>query len=351
MASGAARAQMAARLGRRPGGVQSWWASRGAAAAARAPPPAPAGLRGPLWHAAAGVACLGLPPVAPGPALQPHAAWLVACRGLAAQRRVDPDRPKRPTSAYLRFLSEFRSQKPADLSGKDLMKAAGAEWKALPAERKKPYEAAYEKEAVVYRSAYDQYVSSGKKDAFKRDPDKPKRPLTGFLRFVAEKREQNKDAKPTVLTKEASDSWKGMSEAQRKPYNEAYELDKARYAEKMKAYVATGKEEEWKAKVGIKTMSEKLEEKKAAKEAAALKRKAEAEKKKAAAQKKKDALKAKKAAAAEKKAAQKAAAADKKRAKAAALKAKAAETLAKKKKAQAAKAAKEKKVVSTGKAK
>ncbi|CAK0889787.1 unnamed protein product [Prorocentrum cordatum] len=351
MASGAARAQMAARLGRRPGGVQSWWASRGAAAAARAPPPAPAGLRGPLWHAAAGVACLGLPPVAPGPALQPHAAWLVACRGLAAQRRVDPDRPKRPTSAYLRFLSEFRSQKPADLSGKDLMKAAGAEWKALPAERKKPYEAAYEKEAVVYRSAYDQYVSSGKKDAFKRDPDKPKRPLTGFLRFVAEKREQNKDAKPTVLTKEASDSWKGMSEAQRKPYNEAYELDTARYAEKMKAYVATGKEEEWKAKVGIKTMSEKLEEKKAAKEAAALKRKAEAEKKKAAAQKKKDALKAKKAAAAEKKAAQKAAAADKKRAKAAALKAKAAETLAKKKKAQAAKAAKEKKVVSTGKAK
>ncbi|CAK0829251.1 unnamed protein product, partial [Prorocentrum cordatum] len=272
-------------------------------------------------------------------------------RGLAAQRRVDPDRPKRPTSAYLRFLSEFRSQKPADLSGKDLMKAAGAEWKALPAERKKPYEAAYEKEAVVYRSAYDQYVSSGKKDAFKRDPDKPKRPLTGFLRFVAEKREQNKDAKPTVLTKEASDSWKGMSEAQRKPYNEAYELDTARYAEKMKAYVATGKEEEWKAKVGIKTMSEKLEEKKAAKEAAALKRKAEAEKKKAAAQKKKDALKAKKAAAAEKKAAQKAAAADKKRAKAAALKAKAAETLAKKKKAQAAKAAKEKKVVSTGKAK
>ncbi|CAK0802193.1 unnamed protein product [Prorocentrum cordatum] len=242
MASCAARAQMAARLGRRPGGrVPSWRAQRGAVATAWAPPRAPAGLRGPLWHAAVG---LPLPPAAPGPALRPDAAWLVACRALAAQRRVDPDKPKRPVSAYMRFLSDFRSQKSADLGGKDLLKAAGAEWKALPAERRKPYEAAYEKEAVAYRSAYDQYVSSGKKDAFKRDPDKPKRPLTGFLRFVAEKREQNKDVKATVLTKEASDSWKGMSEAQRKPYNEAYELDKARYAEKMKAYAASGKEEE-----------------------------------------------------------------------------------------------------------
>lgn len=190
-------------------------------------------------------------------------------------------------------------------------------------------------------------MSSGKKDAFKRDPDKPKRPLTGFLRFVAERREKNKDAKATALTKEAGEAWKSMSETQRKPYNDAYELDKARYTEKLKAYTASGKEEKWKSKVGIKTLSEKLEEKKAAlakakadKEAAALKKKAAAEKKKVAAQKKKEADKAKKKAAAEKKAAKKAAMADKKKAKMAALKAKTAEALAKKKQAKAAKAAK-----------
>merc|ERR1711937_951516 len=141
----------------------------------------------------------------------------------------------------------------------------------------------------------------------KRDPERPKRPLTGFLRFVAEKRKSEPDVKATALLKKASEQWKAMSEVECKPYNQSYELEKARYAEELKAYKASGKEEAWKSRVGIKTDAEKAAEKAAAKE----KEKAAAAKKKAAKQKKKEAEATKKKAAAEKKKAL----ADKKKAK------------------------------------
>jgi hypothetical protein len=244
---------------------------------------------------------------------------------------------------------DFRAKKPEGLAGKEVLKAAAVEWKGLSAEKRKPYEDAYAADMVPYKAKLNEYVSSGAKDAFKRDPDKPKKPLTGFFRFLQEKRTTSPESKVTDLTKKVKGEWAGMTEVQRKPYNDAFVQEQARYQEALKAYKASGKEEVWKAKVGIKTNAEKEAEKKAlaekkkeVKEAAAKKKKDAADKKKAAALKKRQVAVAKKQAAAERKKA----AAAKKKAKAAELKekklmvlAKRKEVLAKRKEAQAKKKA------------
>merc|ERR1712232_1144863 len=105
---------------------------------------------------------------------------------------------------------------------------------------------------------------------------------TGFLRFVADRRKGNEAMKMTEVTKMCGGEWKAMSEAQRKPYNDQYEAEKVRYQTEMEKYKASGKEEQWKARVGIKTKAELDKEKKAAAE----KKKTDKEKKTAAAKKK-----------------------------------------------------------------
>jgi len=79
-------------------------------------------------------------------------------------------------------------------------------------------------------------LSAKKKE---RDPNKPKRPQSGWLRYLGEFR---KEQKGKILAKDvlgfAGEKWKTMSEAEKKPYNDAFEADKAVYEVAMAAYNA-----------------------------------------------------------------------------------------------------------------
>lgn len=235
----------------------------------------------------------------------------------------------------------------------EVTKKAGTDWKQLTLSQRAPYEEAYAQDMKVYGERLKQYVESGKQDAWKRDPEKPKKPLTGFLRFAQEFRHKRPDLKITSQVKEAAAEWKAMPEEMRKPYEVKYLEEKQIFDRSMQEYKASGKEQAWKERVGLAGVEAKSAAKK---EAAAEKKAAAAKKKKEAAQKKAEAAKKKKAAAVKKKAEaavkKKAAAAKKKelalarkkkqaaaaeKKKAAALKKKAAATaLAMKKKAAAA---------------
>jgi len=220
----------------------------------------------------------------------------------------DPERPKKPTTAWLRFLQDFRSKNSSE-KGVTVMKTASGRWKLMKPEEKRPWEDAYQKEKAQFDKVYKEYVDSGKKDAWERPPNKPRKPGSAYFIYAGEYRAENPHLKPVEATKIAAALWKDMTPEKRRPYELKYEKDKEQYNKDLKAYEASGQEEAWKAKVGISKVEGKqraaLEKKRAdaekKKEAEAAKKKLAAEKKKAAAEKKKAVAAEKKKLAAEKK--------------------------------------------------
>jgi len=211
----------------------------------------------------------------------------------------DPDRPKRPLTAWLRFLADFRKENPT--LKKDALKAASEKWSVMPATQKQPWVQLYEADKREYDTLYKAYVDSGKKAAWERPPGKPTRPRTAFLLFSAEYREKNPHLKMTEQVQLAAALWKDMSPEQKKPYEQQYAQAKEAYNEALTAYKESGAEKAWKDKVGITMAEEKKRAAEEKKKAAEEKKKAAAEKKKAAAEKKKKAAAEQKKAGAEKK--------------------------------------------------
>merc|ERR1712032_452096 len=120
-----------------------------------------------------------------------------------------------------------------------------------------PWEKPYVIEKKAYAENVKAYEDSGKKDQWKvqadflkRDPEKPKRPLTPWLVYLGEYRAKNQkpDSKVTMVTKSAAQIWRTMTDQQKAPYNKTYEEAKGEYAKSMEAYKASGKEEVWKEK-------------------------------------------------------------------------------------------------------
>merc|ERR1719335_1085926 len=77
------------------------------------------------------------------------------------KKKKDPNAPKQPAGGgYGVFLSENRDKivksLPADHKMTDVGKAAGEQWRALPAAAKKPYEEKYQKLMVEFRKAMEE---------------------------------------------------------------------------------------------------------------------------------------------------------------------------------------------------
>lgn len=179
-----------------------------------------------------------------------------------ASLTVGPMRPKRPASAWVHFLSDFR-KKNAELPAKDVMVSASKEWKLMTDLHKKPFQDLYVAAKKVYDVDQDAYVKSGQKEADqdasvksgqkgarRRDPEKPKKPPAAFFHFLSGYRTENESLKLTESAKLAGAIWKDMSAKQKKPYEKQYKDEKSKYDEAMKLYKGSGKEEAWKAQTG-----------------------------------------------------------------------------------------------------
>jgi len=81
---------------------------------------------------------------------------------------------------------------------------------------------------------------SPKKVKAKKDPNAPKRALSGFFFFSNEKRDGVAKGHPqwkvSDVASELGKQWRGMSAAQKKPYEDKAVKDKARYEAEMKKY-------------------------------------------------------------------------------------------------------------------
>ncbi|KAL8532143.1 hypothetical protein ACS0TY_008671 [Phlomoides rotata] len=80
----------------------------------------------------------------------------------------DPNKPKRPASAFFVFMEDFRKtykeKHPNNKSVSAVGKAGGEKWKSLSEEEKAPYQAKSEKRKVEYEKnlqAYNKKISEG----------------------------------------------------------------------------------------------------------------------------------------------------------------------------------------------
>tara|TARA_B100000900_G_C19973550_1_gene470850 strand:- start:48 stop:485 length:438 start_codon:yes stop_codon:yes gene_type:complete len=79
---------------------------------------------------------------------------------------------------------------------------------------------------------------------FKKDPNKPKKPKSGFLFFCEKHRpklieeEKKKNGKVVIgeIAKKLGKKWKTLSDTQKKKYNDMKEADKVRYSQELEAY-------------------------------------------------------------------------------------------------------------------
>ncbi|KAI3778457.1 hypothetical protein L2E82_07765 [Cichorium intybus] len=101
-----------------------------------------------------------------------------AAKGKAAK---DPNKPKRPASAFFVFMEEFRKQfkveNPENKSVAAVGKAGGAKWKSMSDAEKAPYAAKADKRKKEYEkdmASYNKKLAAGGNDDDDADSDKSK---------------------------------------------------------------------------------------------------------------------------------------------------------------------------------
>jgi len=182
----------------------------------------------------------------------------------------DPNAPKKPSTAYMYFLSEKRpeyKEKYEGMSLIELLRKIANEWKQLSDEEKKPYvdkhledKKRYEKEMKNYTeqiapakksgsdsdSSSEEESSDDKKKKKKRKASagKPKAPVpyyNAFMCFQKEQRENLKKENPNLtvvaLAKKLGEIWHGWSDKEKQHYIELAEKDKERYERERQEYL------------------------------------------------------------------------------------------------------------------
>ncbi|XP_006648516.1 high mobility group B protein 13-like [Oryza brachyantha] len=195
---------------------------------------------------------------------------------------------KKPCPAYALWCKDQwneikRTNPEADF--KEVSNALGTKWKALGAEEKQPYEERYrvEKEAYLQvvgqekreaeamklleeeqmqrtaKELLEQYVrfrqeaaaDNGDKKAKNKgkkkdkDPSKPKHPMSAYFVYSQERRAALIAEKKNVpeIGRITGEEWKGMTEAEKAPYEEAARKQKEEYQKQMEAYRQRKEEE------------------------------------------------------------------------------------------------------------
>lgn len=157
----------------------------------------------------------------------------------------DPNRPKRPQSAYFIFMGDYREKckrtGESDTSNvTEFTKLASAKWKALNEEDKKPWE----ERAALDKQRYEREMStyepppgmSGSRSRKKKDPYAPKRPKSGYLHYLAAFRAKHPELGHKEMVSKGAESWTGLTDDAKAPYNALFEKGKVEYNKLMSEY-------------------------------------------------------------------------------------------------------------------
>merc|ERR1711920_937380 len=92
-------------------------------------------------------------------------------------------------------------------------------------------------------------MMKGKNAKKPKDNNKPKRPLTGFFRFVRKFRKDHLEMKVTEVTKAAGAEWKVLSKAEKQKYVDAAAREQAKYQKDLEKYKTSKEYKQYQEKV------------------------------------------------------------------------------------------------------
>jgi hypothetical protein len=159
------------------------------------------------------------------------------------EAKFDAKTLKRAPSANILFQKDFKAK--CDSKGiKFNLKTCVEEYKKLTDKDK----AKYQKESLRMKEEYNAEYARLRNEAIKNGDfpeDKPKRPLSGFLRYLADVREEITEKYKDVvdrkkinaqISKDAGEMWNALSDKEKAPYEIAYKKEKEAYEIKQKAW-------------------------------------------------------------------------------------------------------------------
>ncbi|XP_024528573.1 high mobility group B protein 6 [Selaginella moellendorffii] len=206
------------------------------------------------------------------------------------KKKNDPERIKKPLSSYFLWCNDqrekVRAQNP-NAGIKELSSIFGELWKSVSEEEKKPYEEIYQKNKEEYlklvgkekreaealkllqdeknrklsKEILDQFMeykkeiqAQAKPKKKEKDPEKPKRPTTGYMAYSEERRPalMNENLKVPQIGKILGEEWRSMDEKARAPYEKIATDAKATYLTEMEAYNKKKAQEEVVAEQALK---------------------------------------------------------------------------------------------------
>lgn len=143
------------------------------------------------------------------------------------------------------------------------MRKTGEAWKKLSDAEKKPFQDIAANDKKIYDKKLEEYRTSGKLDAWKRDPAKPKRPNGAYLEWASERRKDPKiSAMPMIeIAKILGSEWKALPPAQKEALQAKAKTKMETYNKELKVYKESGAEEAWLERTGRLAIKRKEEEK------------------------------------------------------------------------------------------
>ncbi|XP_067119024.1 high mobility group protein DSP1-like [Centruroides vittatus] len=148
--------------------------------------------------------------------------------------------PKRALTAYINFTQWYREE--LKKAGREIPKIGefgkecAAKWNAMSDEEKQPFLNAAAKDRERYKQEMAVYKPP-------RDTNKPKRPGTTFMLFMADLRKEMAGREPeggvAALAKLGGERWRSMTEEEKRPYIERQNKEKLRYEGLMEEYRRT----------------------------------------------------------------------------------------------------------------
>jgi upstream-binding transcription factor len=172
-------------------------------------------------------------------------------------KKVKSTAPKRAKNAYIFFCQENRQKvmEEKKLNNSEIMTVMGEMWKKMTDKKKKPYVDMAEKDKARYVEEMKNYVPTEEekqakksKKSSKKVSNGPKRPLSAYLLFCKEKREQVKTDHPEMkskdIMKKLGEMWSELKEKEKKKYTEKAEKLKAEFESEKKKVEEVEEEEE-----------------------------------------------------------------------------------------------------------
>lgn len=167
--------------------------------------------------------------------------------------KKDPNKPKGVKSAYI-FFSEFEKKecekRHEEVNFTEHSKNCGSKWKELDDEAKTPFVKQSEKDRKRYEREMEDYNPPSdsdseeerpkKKKKKEKDPNAPKKNVTAYFHFAAEKRPgikaKNPDMGVTVIAQRIGELWRALQPEDKIPYEQIAIKDKARYQKEFAEY-------------------------------------------------------------------------------------------------------------------